>query len=136
MSRLINGVHHIAIKPTDAQREEAIRFYTELLGLEVVKTFGPPEKPILMVSCGDGTCIEILSREEQAPSDGAFPHVALACDRDKVDEIVELVRAAGYPIKAEPHDMELAGAPCRNAFFYGPVGEEIELFWEGPRACP
>ena len=46
-----------------------------------------------------------------------------------MDEIVEDVRKAGYTVRVEPQDLELCGKPIRNAFFYGPLGEEIELFW-------
>ena len=41
----------------------------------------------------------------------------------------EDVRRAGYTVRVEPQDLELCGKPIRNAFFYGPLGEEIELFW-------
>lgn len=128
MSRMINGVHHIAVKPTAEQYEKTVKFYTELLGLEVVRQFGNPELPILMISCGDGTCMEIVPQESPSPAGGALAHIAFSTD--KVDEVVEIVRKAGYPIKSEPKDADLNGFPIRNAFFFGPVGEEIELFWE------
>lgn len=128
MGNWIQGVHHIAVKPTPQQREKTIDFYTRILGMEVVKTFGNPERPILMVSCGDGTCIEILGREEAVPADGAFPHVALYTD--KIEELAARLEAEGYPMRDAPKSMELAGKACKNAFFFGPTGEEIELFWE------
>lgn len=128
MSGKIQGVHHIAVKPTAEKYEETIRFYTQVLGMEAVKSFGSPEMPIVMISCGDNSCLEIIPADKEFPSDGILAHVAFATDQ--VDEIVEAVREAGYPIKSEPHEINLNGMAVRNAFFYGPVGEEIELFWE------
>ena len=124
----ITGVHHIALKPTLSQYANTVAFYRDLLGLEEVRAWGDPTHPNRMFSCGDGTCIELLSRDDPAPSDGAIPHFALATT--KVDELIEVLRGQGYPIKKEPDTVVLAGTPCRIAFFYGPVGEEIELFWE------
>ncbi len=128
MSQWITGVHHIALKPTPAQVDRTVWFYRDFLGLEEVRAWGDPERPNRMFSCGDGTCIELLSREEAAPSDGAIPHFALATDR--VDELIEVLRKEGFPIYQEPKTVVLAGTPCRIAFFFGPVGEKIELFWE------
>ena len=81
-----------------------------------------------MVSCGDNTCMEILSSDSEIPAGGPLAHIAFATD--KVDEIVEKVREAGYQVTNEPADMELGGAPIRIAFFYGPTHEHIEVFWE------
>lgn len=128
MSKLIQGVHHIAVKPTAEQYDQTIQFYTELLGLEITKSFGNPERPIVMISCGDGTCMEIVPQEEPSPKGGALAHIAFKTDQ--VDEIVSLVKKAGYPVKSEPRDADLNGMMIRNAFFFGPTGEEIELFWE------
>ncbi len=128
MSKLIQGVHHIAIKPTAENYQKTVSFYTELLGMEVLKSWGDPEMPCLMVSCGDNSCMEILSSPEELPRGGPLAHVAFATD--KVDEIVKMVREAGYEVTDEPKDVNLAGSPIRIAFFYGPTGEHIEVFWE------
>jgi len=125
---MIKGVHHIAVKPTAEQYESTVEFYTKLLGFEVKKSWGDPERPCLMVSCGDNTCMEILPGGCQTPKVGPLAHIAF--DTEKVDEMLEKVRDAGYEIIKEPTDVSLGGKPCRIAFFYGPVGEEIELFWE------
>ncbi len=127
MGKKIQGVHHIAIRPTEEQYRKTVDFYTRLLGMEVINSWGDPECPCMMVSCGDNSCIEILNGETVPAAPGPLCHLALATDR--VDEIIEEVRAAGYQIKAEPRDGNLGGQEIRVAFFYGPVGEEIELFW-------
>lgn len=108
MSQWIDGVHHIALKPTAEQYEKTVEFYTQLLGFEVKKSWGDPQRPCLMVSCGDNSCMEILNGEEPAAKGGALDHIAFATSR--VDE--------------------LAGSPIRIAFCWGPMGEYIEFFWE------
>lgn len=124
----ITGVHHIAVKPTAEQYEKTVDFYTRLLGMEIKKSWGDPQRPCLMISCGDNSCMEILSSETEIAPGGPLAHIAFATD--KVDEIVEIVRAEGYEVTNEPMDVELAGQPIRVAFFYGPTHEHIELFWE------
>lgn len=128
MSARISGVHHIAIKPTAEQYEKTVDFYTRVLGMEIVKKWGDPTQPCLMVSCGDNTCMEILGSESELPRGGAIDHMAFATD--KVDEIIEQVRAEGYQVTVEPFDTEIDGTPIHIAFFFGPTNENIELFWE------
>ena len=129
MGNLIKGVHHIAVKPTAEQYQKTVEFYTQLLGMEVKRSWGDPQRPCLMVSCGDNTCIEILSSGNEIPAGGPLAHIAFATDQ--VDEIIEKVGEAGYEITNEPADANLGGEmPIRIAFFYGPTHEHIELFWE------
>ena len=126
---MIKGVHHIAVKPTAEQYEKTVEFYTQLLGMEIKKSWGDPERPCLMVSCGDNTCMEILGSDSEIPAGGPLAHIAFATD--KVDGLIEKVREAGYQVTNEPADANLGGdTPIRIAFFYGPTNEHIELFWE------
>lgn len=126
MEKRIQGVHHIAIKPTAAQYEKTVDFYTRLLGMEVVQKWGDPQRPNLFVSCGDNTCMEILGTDTEIVPGGPLCHIAFATQC--VDELIETVRAEGYTVKVEPRDGDLGGKPIRIAFCYGPVGEEIEFF--------
>lgn len=126
MSKLIQGVHHIALKPTEEQYEITVEFYTGLLGMEVVKSWGDPKHPCLMVSCGDNSCMEILNGDSIRQPGGPLAHLAFATDQ--VDELIEKVRAAGYEITDEPKDVDLAGTPVRIAFCYGPTREHLEFF--------
>ena len=126
---MIKGVHHIAVKPTAEQYEKTVEFYTQLLGMEIKKSWGDPERPCLMVSCGDNTCMEILGSDSEIPAGGPLAHIAFATD--KVDGLIEKVREAGYQVTNEPADANLGGdTPIRIAFFYGPTNEHIELLWE------
>ncbi len=128
MGKLIHGVHHIAIKPTVEQYRKTVDFYTNILGMEIVEQWGEPDHPCLFISCGDNTCMEILPQKPgfTCPETGPLCHIAFATDH--VDELVEAVRAQGYPVKMEPKDGSVGGRNTRIAFCYGPVGEEIEFF--------
>ncbi|WP_369298025.1 VOC family protein [uncultured Neglectibacter sp.] len=128
MSGKIQGVHHIAIKPTAEQYDKTVDFYTRLLGMKIVKSWGDPQRPCLMVSCGDNSCMEILGSDSEPAPGGPLAHIAFATD--KVDELVEAARSEGYEITDEPRDVDLGGMPIRIAFLYGPTQEHIELFWE------
>ncbi len=128
MGKLIEGIHHVAIKPTAEKYEKTVDFYTKLLGLEVVRSWGDPKMPCLMVSCGDNSCMEILSGKEEVLIEGPLAHIAFATRQ--VDEVVEKVRKAGYEVTIEPKDVVLGDLPARIAFFRGPTGEIIEVFWE------
>ena len=48
MSNWIDGVHHIALKPTVEQYEKTVEFYTQLLGFEVKRSWGDPQHPCMM----------------------------------------------------------------------------------------
>ena len=128
MSQWIDGVHHIALKPTAEQYEKTVEFYTQLLGFEVKKSWGDPQRPCLMVSCGDNSCMEILNGEEPAAKGRALEHNGFATRRG--EGVGGGVRPAGDGMAVEPKDVELAGSPIRIAFCWGPMGEYIEFFWE------
>lgn len=58
-------------------------------------------------------------------------HVSFAVD--DADQCIDVVRKAGYEVFVEPKDVVIASMPplqARVAFFYGPLGEEIEFFAE------
>ncbi len=128
MGKLIEGIHHVAIKPTAERYQATVDFYTKLLELEVVRSWGDPQMPCLMVSCGDNSCMEILSGKEEVLIEGPLAHIAFAAKQ--VDEVVKKVRKAGYEVTMEPKDVSLGDLPARIAFFRGPTGEIIEVFCE------
>lgn len=125
---LINGIHHVALKPQKEQFAAVMKFYTELLELSVVRQWGDETYPCTMISTGDNSCIEVLPVLEGAevPNEGKFPHLALATDH--VDECVKRVSEAGYPITIDPKDVELADMQARIAFCTGACGETVEFF--------
>lgn len=130
MESLICGIHHVALKcDGTAEFEKTLHFYLEVLGMEMVRSWGEGENAAAMISTGDGL-LEIFASGEKLPQ-GAIRHFALRTQR--VDDCVAAVRAAGYPITVEPKDIVIASNPpfpARIAFCTGPVGEEIEFFQE------
>lgn len=132
MSKMIKGIHHIALRPTLVNYNRTVNFYTEILGLDVIREWGPIEKPKCMISCGDGSFVEILGGAETDMLEmGPLSHLAFSTDF--VDEMIEKVRDAGYEITIEPKDIVMDSNPpypVRLAFCKGPIGEEIEFFCE------
>lgn len=130
MSHLIEGVHHIALKTLPEQFDRTVQFYTEILEMSEVRSWGSGDNRGIMIDTGDGTVMEITSNGDgKADRDGAIKHFALTTSH--VDELVTRVREAGYAITVEPMD---GCIPCetpyniRIAFCIGPVGEKIEFF--------
>ena len=125
---LITGIHHVAVKPRKSQYAAVMKFYTELLELQVECTWGDPEYPCAMISTGDGSRLEILPQEEtnELPYEGKVAHIALATN--DVDACVERVTAAGYKVTIEPKDVALGDLPARIAFVDGAGGEIVEFF--------
>lgn len=131
MESKVMGVHHIAIRACGIEDyEKTIHFYHEILGMPIVRTWGEGTGIGTMVDSGAGM-MEIFADGESYPGQGTLRHLAFAVK--DVDDCVEAVRAAGYPITIEPKDIVIASNPpypARIAFCIGPVGEEIEFFAE------
>ena len=125
---LIKGIHHVAVKPRKSQYEAVMKFYTELLELQVECTWGDPAYPCAMISTGDGSRLEILPQEEtvELPHEGKVAHIALATD--DVDECIRRVSEAGYTVTIEPKDVALGDLPARIAFCKGAGDEIVEFF--------
>lgn len=131
MSATISGVHHIALKACGVEDyEKTIRFYHEILGMPIVRTWGEGNAAGAMLDTGAGM-MEIFASGETQLGQGTIRHMAFAVK--DVDACVGAVRAAGYEIIKEPTDIVIPSEPpypARIAFCIGPVGEEIEFFAE------
>ena len=125
---MISGLHHISLKcATLEEFEKAKKFYVDLLGFTIVREW--PEG--IMIDFGNGM-LEISNNGEGIKTKGALRHIAFATDN--VDEMVNIVKNAGYEVFIEPKDIVIDSNPifpARMAFCYGPLGEEIEFFQEG-----
>ena len=132
MSRLISGVHHIALKCKGMDEfEKTVHFYKETLGMAAVRSWGEGLGSGIMLDIGDGSMFEIFADAEDRLPQGAIRHLALRTE--DVDAAVDTVREAGYEITMEPNDIVIQSEvpfPARIAFAIGPVGEEIEFFCE------
>ncbi|MBQ3257029.1 MAG: VOC family protein [Oscillospiraceae bacterium] len=124
---LIKGVHHVCMKcVTSEQFDEVRKFYGEILGLPVVRSWAAG----IMYDLG-GSLLEVFSNGAEALPQGVWQHIALATD--DVDACVKAVSKAGYAITIAPKDIVIASEPplpARIAFCIGPMGEEIEFFQE------
>jgi glyoxylase I family protein len=124
------GAHHISIQTRDWG--ESLRLYQDVLGMELVAQFGPPEKPMALLDMGDGSYIELVAPDHEEStmtnltSGHPILHFALATTDTRT--AVEIVRQAGYRITLEPKIVDLNGLEVTIAFFKGPNGEEIEFF--------
>ena len=124
------GLHHIAVQSRDW--EESLRLYRDVLGMEIVTTFGPEEKPTALLDMGDGGHIELFAPKpgvdlpERTPPGMPIVHIALATTDARA--ATERVREAGYEITVEPRDVTLSDLEVTIAFFRGPGGEIIEFF--------
>lgn len=124
---MIKGIHHVSLKCEDKERfGRACRFYTEVLGLKVKRSWDAG----VMLDTGSGL-IEIFSNGPGTEEIGAVRHFALAADN--TDEVIRKVRDAGYEVFVEPKDIVIHSEPplpARIAFFRGPLNEEVEIFQE------
>jgi glyoxylase I family protein len=129
--KLITGIHHAALRCCgEEEMNKAVAFYTDVLGLTIARRWGEGEKSGCMVDTGNGL-IEFFADAEPGRKIGPVDHFALATDR--VDDCVEAVRKAGFPVTVEPKDVVIASNPpfpARIAFVEGAAGESIELFCE------
>lgn len=130
--KLTKGVHHIALKCKGMEQfEKAVHFYRDLLGMEVVRSWGAAPDCGIMLAIGSGSVMEIFSNADTELGQGAIRHFALATD--DVDACAKVCAEAGYDVFMQPKDIVIGSEPpfpARIAFVTGPVGEEIEFFCE------
>lgn len=131
-SRQFNiSIHHIAIQT--ACFEKSFAFYTEILGLEVLKppTIFKKKRTLAWINAGK-IVIELYSvkydEEPQAYDDRRVGTDHIAFEVRDLNHIVNYLREHGIKILRDPflptsNDIDQP----RIAFIEGPDGEEIEL---------
>lgn len=129
MNQLIKGLHHVSMKCRKGDEfQRVLHFYTEVLGLPVLRTWGGEAPDGIMLDLGNG-CIELFcNRREDAPT-GVIRHIAL--ETGDVDACVARVKASGYEVFIEPRELCIPSETplhARIAFCFGPLGEQIEFF--------
>lgn len=110
----VRGVHHVNVLVTDVA--EAVRFYTDVLGLAEAPR--PDLGPGAWLQLG-GEQIHLSHTADRPPE--SFQHFAIHVD--DVDAAVEHIRGAGWPVDPIPL---IAGAG-HQAFLRDPSGNLIEL---------
>ena len=119
MGRRITGTHHVAVRCCgEEQYKAALSFYTDVLGLDIIRTWGEGTDSGAMLCTGSGI-IEMFADAEPGRSKGIVEHIAL--ETDDVDACIEAARSAGCTITIEPNDIVIPsypGYPVRNGFLH------------------
>jgi len=124
----LSRIHHVAIICADYERSK--RFYTEVLGLCIIKeTYRAARASYkLDLALGDGSQLELFSFPG-APARPSYPEACglrhLAFYVPDLDECVNLLQARGITVEAIRVD-EFTGQ--RFTFFADPDGLPLELY--------
>lgn len=108
--------------------EKSIKFYTELMGLELVEERRLDDCTLYFLEDKtSGFQIE-LTYNDETPKDGytngnAFGHFAFHCEN--MDDFTKKMEKFGYSYLYEPFDLTEKGS--KIAFITDPDGNEIEL---------
>jgi glyoxylase I family protein len=123
-------IHHVAVQTEDF--DKAFDFYTELLGLQVIKKRFDYKKRTLAWLDGGGIMIELFSiKSDETPQPYDDRHVGtvhIAFEVQDIDTIiahlvkhdVKIIKPPFLPKTNDPYQP-------RVAFIEGPDGEEIEI---------
>ncbi|MCC7493647.1 MAG: VOC family protein [Fimbriimonadaceae bacterium] len=126
------GIHHVAVRTVNYA--ETLTFYQEILGLQVAAEWTAADgRELALLDIGDGSFVEVIAfgQGQPVPEGGQFHpwmHLALRCSNP--DAVYQKAIDAGYGSVITPRDVQLAQIRARIAFFQGPNGEVIELFWQ------
>ncbi|WP_274365444.1 VOC family protein [Paenibacillus thermotolerans] len=119
-------LEHIGIMAKNI--EESIRFYTEIVGMRLdrrEKLDNGVELVFLHFPGQESVEIELISRWDDSFSEnGIVGHVAFTVDN--IEQELERLKQAGVRLIDETPRTILGG--IKIAFFYGPSGEQLEMF--------
>jgi catechol-2,3-dioxygenase len=120
------GISEIVLWTAD--KEKALHFYHNLLGLEVIS---PPTLPNVFLKAGDGTTgipqmIVLVPKTDAIkakPSGYQLNHMAFELPADQFDAQYETLVAAGY----KPRDGRHPVLASRTMYIDDPDGNEVEF---------
>jgi catechol 2,3-dioxygenase-like lactoylglutathione lyase family enzyme len=138
MSLKILELHHHAVRVQagDASLDAAVRFYRDVLGLEMDATRPAIDLKGAWMNVGDGAQIHLMAIE--GPSSACFgpgkdpsnPHVALAvADIQKARAQLDQQGIAYFVLNVMP------GADAEQLFLIDPAGNTVELHQLGSCRC-
>jgi lactoylglutathione lyase len=125
---MIRKLEHIGVRVSNMDR--SIKFYQEVLGLELVGRSRANEQLELAFLSYPGTDniqIELISRwSDDLPVAGNVDHIAFTVS--DIEAEVERLKSLGVKMIDEaPRELNISGI-VKIAFFYGPDGEKLEFF--------
>ncbi|WP_409342660.1 VOC family protein [Paenibacillus sp. MBLB4367] len=123
---MIRKVEHIGVWVKNM--DESVRFYTEVLGMNLidrVRIDAELELGFLSFAGAEDVQLELISRGyEGQPDNGIVHHVAFTVT--EIESEVERLKQLGVRMLDETPRVILDGV--KIAFFFGPDGERLELF--------
>jgi glyoxylase I family protein len=127
------GVAHFTLAVSDIERSE--RFYTGVLGMEVISRV----PPLNMVFLRTGDDILVIAGcktpGQPAPGREQVIHHAFRVDADKYDDALAFLRANGVEILHEEH-REAGVFPGKQAYFHDPDHNVLEILAQAAPASP
>jgi glyoxylase I family protein len=128
---MVTGFHHVCVKTRDW--DATMRFYCDVLGCTPkVAWRSAPERAVMLQIPGAQSYVEVFEDLRYQPQpNGSILHFALRTDR--LDQLVERIRAAGLKITIEPKNVTIPNTtsvgpvPVRIFFCEGPNGEIVEF---------
>lgn len=120
VAQIAYDANHTAIKVRDLQK--ALRFYSELIGLPVLRFRGPEESPDSVWLPGLQLVVD-----ESAGAGGSLDHVALGIWN--IEEACARLDAAGFVADTplQERTTEDVGRHLKMAFYHDPEGNKVEL---------
>ncbi|WP_282939757.1 VOC family protein [Paenibacillus sp. RC67] len=123
---MIHKLEHIGVMVKDM--DASIRFYTEVLGLRLVKRVAladGAELGFLSFPGSEQIEIELIGRgREGLPDNGVVHHIAFTVS--DIQSEIDRLKGLGVKLMDETPRMILEGDLI--AFFFGPDGERLEFF--------
>ena len=121
---------HIGVKVQDM--EGAIRFYRDVLGLELSERHPMPNgTELVFLRMGATAYVELISRPnlektEPVPASRAgLQHLCLQVE--SIDDWVAYLKEQSVPLTVQPFSLEFPSGPVRGCFVADPEGNPVEL---------
>jgi catechol 2,3-dioxygenase-like lactoylglutathione lyase family enzyme len=120
------GIAHITLPVSDL--EKSTKFYTEIVGLELVKTAG--RKLVFLRSGKDSV---VLAKTDDPPKPmvpGASTdevHQAFIVESREFDQSVDFLKSKGVTVFTEEERGQGAVFQGRSCYFYDPDGNVLEI---------